>query len=114
MEGSWQRAALPLVLLGVLRSGPRHGYAVARRLEELGYGSVRGALLYPALNRLLERGLIEAEWVAGDGGPGRKTLHLTPAGEAELTRQTAAWRVFDTAVGQAVEGAEERVGTGPT
>ncbi|UFU03908.1 PadR family transcriptional regulator [Ruania suaedae] len=102
MDGAWQRAALPLVMLGVLRAGPRHGYAIARLLEDLGFGTVRGAVLYPALNRLVDQGFIEAEWEAGQQGPGRKMLHLTAAGRAELGRQAQAWQDFDSAVARAI------------
>ena len=101
VDGTWQRAALPLTLLGCLNRGALHGYALARTLEDEGFGTVKGATLYPALSRLEADGLVVATWTQGEGGPGRKVFELTPAGHEELARLRAAWTHLD-AVGRTV------------
>lgn len=90
----WLRGPLPLCVLRVLEGRPAHGYAVAVELERLGMGSLTGGTLYPILGRLHRDGFLEAQWTAGEGGPGRKVYALTPAGAAELDEQSARWRRF--------------------
>ncbi len=71
-----------LVILGLLRKRPRHGYELKSRLLELGFARVSFGSLYPALRRLEKQGFIEALRQSGR----RKAYRLTPAGEGELTR----------------------------
>lgn len=87
----WVRAALELAILGSLREGPLHGYALAQSLQARGFGRLRGGSLYPVLARLEQDGHVRAAWVEGDGGPGRKDYTLTPDGRAHLGRQLTAW-----------------------
>ncbi len=90
----WLRGALGVCVVHVIASGPTYGYAIASALAEAGFGTVKGGTLYPLLARLEERGLVEVEWRAGDGGPGRKFYALTAAGRAEHERQSADWLDF--------------------
>lgn len=90
----WLRGALGVCVVHVIASGPTYGYAIASALADAGFGSVKGGTLYPLLARLEERGLVEVEWRAGDGGPGRKFYALTAAGRAEHQRQSADWLDF--------------------
>ncbi len=73
---------LDLAILGLLRSGPRHGYDLKRHLADLGLRRISFGSLYPALRRLEKRGLI----VALRAGGRRKSYRLTEAGNAELDR----------------------------
>lgn len=87
----WVRAALDVAVLGGLREGSLHGYALAQALQARGFGLLRGGSLYPVLARLEKDGHVRTAWVEGDGGPGRKDYTLTPAGRAHLAQQLAAW-----------------------
>jgi DNA-binding PadR family transcriptional regulator len=76
------------ILLGLLASGPSHGYDLKRRHDErfpqarpLAYGQV-----YTTLQRLVRDGLAEVEGTDSDGGPERTTYRSTPDGERELAR----------------------------
>ncbi|PRY41573.1 PadR family transcriptional regulator PadR [Umezawaea tangerina] len=97
-SASWLRGTLELAVAAVLAEADLHGYAVVQRLAELGLGTVRGGALYPVLGRMETAGLVEAEWVAGQGGPGRKTYRLTPAGRARLDQEAGLWRDFSAAM----------------
>ena len=90
----WLRGVLELCALGVLARGKTYGYLVAQALQDAGLGTVKGGTLYPLLGRLERDGFVATSWEAGDGGPGRKYLELTPAGHAELIRRSAQWREF--------------------
>ena len=98
----WLRGPLPMCVLRVLADSPAHGYAIARELEALGLGTIGGGTLYPVLNRLQRDGLLTAQWVAGEGGPGRKMYELTPDGAAELSELATKWRRFAEVTSKAV------------
>jgi len=100
----WLRGVLDLCLLALLERGEAYGYELARRLEELGFGSVPGGSLYPALLRREKLGHLRAEWRAGEGGPGRKYYVLTDAGRDALAAESAAWRAFAAGVAAALDG----------
>ncbi|GAA3986848.1 hypothetical protein GCM10022247_01490 [Allokutzneria multivorans] len=98
----WLRGTLELVLAAVLAEGDRHGYALIQRISELGLGTIRGGALYPVLGRMETAGLVEAEWVAGQGGPGRKVYRLTAAGHQRLVAETERWQDFSVAMDRLV------------
>ena len=91
---------LDVLILRTLAWGPRHGYAIARWLEDatgdalaIGEGS-----LYPALYRMERRGWIAASWGMSELGRRAKVYRLTDDGRAQLERQTAQWAAFTRAV----------------
>lgn len=90
----WLRGALGVCVLHAVAAGPTYGYAIAAALADAGFGQVKGGTLYPLLTRFEEAGLVEAEWRAGDGGPGRKFYSLTELGRTEHQRQTDQWLDF--------------------
>ena len=100
----WLRGVLEPCLLGLLADGEAYGYELSTRLEEAGIGSVPGGSLYPALLRLEKRGLLTAQWRAGEGGPGRKYYALTTEGRETLAQQRGAWIEFASAVTAVLTG----------
>jgi transcriptional regulator len=94
------------LILKTLSWGPRHGYAVARWIQEMSGDSleVEDRALYVALHRLEERGWVESAWGLSDANRRAKYYRLTPAGRAQrhvertrLTRYAAAIvRIFET------------------
>ena len=87
---------LDALILKTLSGGPRHGYSIAKWLEEKSGDAltVEEGSLYPALYRMEKRGWIEAEW--GDSELGRKAkfYELTRDGREQLRRETAEWKAF--------------------
>ncbi|GAA1087121.1 PadR family transcriptional regulator [Tsukamurella spumae] len=96
-SAAWQRATLPLLILGVLETAPRHGYGVSAALVGVGLQPIKGAQLYPALVKLENDGAIVAEWEQSESGPARKVYQLTDSGRAELARLREEWREFTAA-----------------
>jgi PadR family transcriptional regulator, regulatory protein PadR len=90
----WMRSVLSLAVLAIVAEAQTYGYAVAQRLQQEGFGTVKGGTLYPVLTRLEQDGLVESTWQAGAGGPGRKYYAITPEGRAELRRRTDDWLTF--------------------
>ena len=92
--------ALEALILKTLSWGPRHGYAIARWLEDTTADAlqIEEGSLYPALYRLERRGFVKAEWGMSELGRRVKLYRLTPQGRAELRRETAEWARFAAAV----------------
>ena len=91
---------LDALVLKTLSGGPRHGYGIARYLEEATEGAVtiEEGSLYPALYRLEKRGLLEATWGPSETGRRAKFYRLTRDGRTQLARETKAWAEFSAAV----------------
>lgn len=98
------RPDLQALALGVLEEGPAHGYAVARRIEAAGPGTLKAGegLLYPALHALENGGLVDARWEVQEGRPDRKVYRITDEGRRELERRRNAWRAFRASVDAAL------------
>jgi len=103
----WLRGVLEVCVLRVLADGMTYGYAIASRLADGGLGVVKGGTLYPLLNRLEAAGLVEAEWRAGDGGPGRKYYLLTDSGRQELQNTTDQWARFTRVTRNIISGCHD-------
>src|SRR4051794_20612081 len=93
------RGHLDLILLGVLRDRPGHGYAVITALREQSDGEldlVEGSV-YPALHRLERRGLLTSEWHS-EAGRRRRIYAVTPAGRIALRDEHREWQALVTAI----------------
>jgi transcriptional regulator len=91
---------LETLILKTLAGGRRHGYAVARAIEDAtdGVVDVEDGSLYPALYRMERRELIEAEWGLSELGRRAKFYRITARGRRQLTSQTAEWARFAGAI----------------
>ena len=74
-------------LLGLLESGPRHGYELKRFYDDkFGHGrALHYGQVYATLSRLLKNGLVDVRSEPGDG-PDRKRYAITPAGVEDVER----------------------------
>jgi PadR family transcriptional regulator, regulatory protein PadR len=91
---------LETLILRTVARGPRHGYAIARWLEETTGEAlqIEDGSLYPALYRLEQREMIRAEWGTSELGRKAKFYRITPAGRRRLAASTEEWTRFSTAV----------------
>ena len=87
---------IPLLVLATLAEGPRHGYAIARAVEEISREAItlREGTLYPALRLLESDELIVGDWEIQERGPARKVYSLTGKGRTELTRRIRDWQEY--------------------
>lgn len=94
------QGSLDLLILRTLELEPLHGWAISKRIQLLSRGvlEVNQGSLYPALYRLRDRGLLDAEVGASEEGRPVKIYTLTRKGRAALTREREAWRLFAGAV----------------
>ncbi len=96
------QGTLDLLILRTLAGGPRHGYGIARWIEETTDDvlSIEEGSLYPALYRMERRGWISASWGRSEIGKDIKVYALTTRGRTELRARTSEWGALTNAVGK--------------
>ena len=94
------QGTLDLLILKALSLGPLHGWAIAKRIQQMSRDvlTVNQGSLYPALYRLVDRGLIASE--PGVSPEGRKiTLYKpTASGKRQLADRIESWETFAAAM----------------
>jgi PadR family transcriptional regulator PadR len=77
---------LYMMILRSLRSGPLHGYAIAKRIKDASENLlvIEDGSLYPALNRMLVKGWLKADWGVSDNNRRARFYKLTPGGRKQL------------------------------
>jgi PadR family transcriptional regulator, regulatory protein PadR len=81
---------LYLLVLRTLARGPMHGYAIARRIKESSAATleIEDGSLYPALNRMLVKGWLSAEWGISENNRKARFYSLTADGRKQLERES--------------------------
>jgi PadR family transcriptional regulator, regulatory protein PadR len=94
------KGTLELLVLRVLSLEPMHGWGIAQRIEQMSSEvfAVNQGSLYPALQRMKQRGLVRSEWRVTDNNRRARYYLLTPAGEKQLTRERTEWERASAAV----------------
>jgi PadR family transcriptional regulator PadR len=94
------QGTLDALILKTLTHGARHGYGIARWIEDATADavSVEEGSLYPALYRNERRGWIEAEWGTSELGRRAKFYRITPKGRRQLVAETEYWARFSRAI----------------
>jgi PadR family transcriptional regulator, regulatory protein PadR len=102
------QGTLDLLILRTLVFGPQHGQGIARAIETQSEDTllIDHGSLYPALQRLEERGWIDAEWGQSDNNRRARFYTLTKDGRKQLTAQTRQWRRLSAVIGT-ILGPEE-------
>ena len=77
---------LGMLILRVLQPGALHGYAIAQRIHQLSNEllQVEEGSLYPALQRMLLKGWVQAEWGVSETNRKVRFYRLTVAGRKQL------------------------------
>jgi transcriptional regulator len=94
------RGSLDLLALRTLSIEPMHGWGISVRVRAMSDGvlDVNQGSLYPALQRLEQRGLIQSEWRLSENKRQAKYYALTDEGRRAIQTETASWRRFAAAV----------------
>ena len=91
---------LILLVLRVLDSGALHGYAIAQRINRVSDGALRveEGSLYPALQKMLRKGWVKAEWGVSDTNRRVRSYRLTAAGRKQLESERAGYDHVNRAI----------------
>src|SRR5688572_31706559 len=94
------RGSLDLLILKTLSLSPMHGWGIAQRIQQISRGvlEVNQGSLYPALQRLEQRGWVSSEWRTSDANRRAKYYRLTTSGKRAVGSETANWRRYVSAV----------------
>jgi PadR family transcriptional regulator len=92
--------ALILLILRVLRSGPLHGYAIAQRIHALSSEVLRveEGSLYPALQKILLKGWVTAEWGISETNRKVRFYRLTAEGSKQLKTELSEYDRVNAAI----------------
>jgi PadR family transcriptional regulator PadR len=84
---------LYLLILRTLSAGPLHGYAIARRIKISSKSGleIEDGSLYPALNRMLVKGWLKAEWGISENNRKARFYNLTADGRKQLEREAVGF-----------------------
>ncbi|HEX7252501.1 MAG TPA: PadR family transcriptional regulator [Thermoanaerobaculia bacterium] len=96
------QGTLDLLILRTLIFGSQHGQGIARAIQQTSDQEllVEHGALYPALQRLEERGWITAKWGTSSNNRKARFYSLTAAGRKQLVRETDRWNRLTAAIGR--------------
>ena len=99
-RGDLLQGTLGLLIMKSLASGERHGYGIARWIEDVTEDvlEIPEGSLYPALRRLETRGLIESRWDLSENNRRARFYALTRLGRKHLEEDASQWMRFSDAV----------------
>ncbi len=105
-----RKGTTTLVILNLLvdAAKPLHGYEIIRRLEAGSDGTFqfKEGLIYPALHRMEQDGLLKSVWQETDGHRRRKVYAVTQQGRHQLEEELRRWQDFSQRVNRML-GLEE-------
>lgn len=105
LDRELKKGSAELLLLALVEHRPRHGYEIAKLIEQRSDGRLRFkvASLYPLLYRLEQRGWIQGRWVEKAGQRRRRFYRLTPVGRRVLASHRTTWDNFVQAIRRITE-----------
>ena len=94
------QGTVDMLVLKAISLTPMHGWGITQRIDQITRGvlQVNPGSLYPALERLKDRGWIRAEWGTTENARRAKYYRLTARGRKQLGEETASWRRMAAAV----------------
>jgi PadR family transcriptional regulator PadR len=99
------QGTLDLLILRTLVFGAQHGQGIARAIQRTSEEEllVEHGALYPALQRLEDKGWIIAEWGVSKNNRKARFYKLTPDGRKQLARERTRWRRLAAAIGKVLD-----------
>lgn len=101
-----KKGSAELLILSLVEARDRHGYDIARLIEERTNGALKfnAASMYPLLYKLERGGWIDGKWVERADTRRRRMYRITSAGRKRLADQRSGWKAFVRAIEQVTEG----------
>jgi len=93
-----------LILKTLARMGPSHGYGIAQFIKQTTGDVLRveEGSLYPALQRMLVKGWVTAEWQRSENNRQARYYRLTPAGRRQLTAEVSDYSAMVAAIARVI------------
>jgi PadR family transcriptional regulator, regulatory protein PadR len=102
---------LDLLILKAVSLGPLHGYGVLLRIAQITASAlmIEQGALYPALFRLVRKGLLKASWGTSENNRRAKFYELTATGRTRLREETDGWNRLAVAIASALAARPEEI-----
>jgi transcriptional regulator len=99
------QGTLDLLILRTLIFGPQHGQGIARAIKQTSEEEllVEHGALYPALQRLEERGWIAGKWGVSSNNRKARFYALTAKGRTHLVKETGKWKRLAKAIARILD-----------
>ena len=96
-----------LILRSLARLGPMHGYGIAQHIQQLSEDvlKVEEGSLYPALQRMLIKGWVTAEWSQSENNRRARFYRLTAAGKKQLNAEVSEFERVVRAISNVIQPA---------
>jgi transcriptional regulator len=96
-----------LILKSLARLGPLHGYGIAQHIQQQSEDvlQVEEGSLYPALQRMLIKGWVVAEWGQSENNRRARYYHMTAVGKKQLTAEISEFERVMAAIGRVIQPA---------
>ena len=96
-----------LILKTLARIGPMHGYGIAQHVQQMSEEVlvVEEGSLYPALQRMLIKGWLVAEWKQTENNRRARFYRPTPAGCKQLAAELAGFERVMGAIAKVIQPA---------
>lgn len=95
-----------LILKSLVRLGPMHGYGIAQHIQQQSEDVLQvERIAHPALQRMLIKGWVVAEWGQSENNRRARYYHLTPAGKKQLTAEISEFEGVMAAIGRVIQPA---------
>ena len=96
-----------LILKTLVRLGPTHGYGIAEHIQQISDDvlQVEEGSLYPALQRMLVKGWVTAEWAQTENNRRARYYKLTPAGRKQLNIELSEFEKVISAITKVIQPA---------
>lgn len=100
------RGSIDMLVLKALSLQPENGWGIGLRIQQLSKGrlDVNQGSLYPALQRLEHRGLVESEWQRSENNRRARYYTITKLGRKALGEEVDRWRRFSETMSFVLEG----------
>jgi PadR family transcriptional regulator, regulatory protein PadR len=105
------QGTLTMLILKTLSDGPRHGYDIASRIQQVSGDllKVEEGSLYPALYRMEAEGWIKAEWGTSENKRRAKYYRLSRAGHKQLVVEASNWERLREAITRVMQPAQRGI-----
>jgi transcriptional regulator len=96
-----------LILKTLSRLGPMHGYGIAEHIQQTSEDvlTVEEGSLYPALQRMLVKGWVEADWGLSENNRRARFYRLTSAGRKQLHTEISEFEKVTRAITRVIQPA---------
>lgn len=106
MDKELMKGSIDIILLSLIAQKDMYGFEIIKNLKEKSSNiySMSEGTLYPALQRLEQKKLLDFYWGDSETGGRRKYYHITEQGKAVLTKKIQEWKHVNELINSCREG----------